>query len=190
MRTILAVRNLDKVLYNRLRQFELLILNFHFDFDECINGENIVNINMNDYGVMNPDYILVREYALEKVIDKYVSNDDKLLLYVKDIDKFDCFLNITNKSHFISSIMHKRRYMNYYLYRIPTILEMPSHKEVLNNHLNELIEYGNVIPVPILRNFLIRNRDTTNHIMAANVTNAILGIISGNDSKEHKSKVY
>ncbi|MBR3841581.1 MAG: hypothetical protein IKM20_10630 [Erysipelotrichales bacterium] len=198
MSYVLAVRALEEELYSRLPE-DFLVLNFCFKPQDYFDGEDVININMNDYGIMNPSYTLLREKGLAMTIENNVSSEDTLLLYVKDIETYDGFLNITNKSHFLANFMYKRKYLNYYLHRIPTIFERPTQKERFDNYLKELVEYGNVVPIRILRNFLIRSNDSTNRIMAVNVANAILDIVSGYNVKnlrkvkrinKMKSKVY
>ena len=76
--------------------------------------------------------------------------------------------------------MYKRRHLNYYLYRIPDIFES---NEDFRDNLNMMMEYGNVVPVRILRNFLLRNKETTKRILAVNVANTILNVVDGNKIK-------
>ena len=182
MKHVLALRALQAELYNQLPK-SFLILNFCFSSFEYYDKDNVVNIDMHDYGIMNPSYILLRKKALVQVIEDNINRDDILLLYVKDLKQCDGFLNITNTDYFLADFMYKRKYLNYYLYQVPTIFE---NNDNLDNYLKVIEKYGNVIPINVLRNFLIRNSETTNHMIVGNVITAILDIVNEHEIKSLK----
>ena len=184
MKYVLAVRALEDELYNRLPS-GFLVLNFCFSYDDYYSKENVINIDMNDYGVFDSSYTLLRNKGLESIVTDNVDKDDVLFLYVKDLSSFDKFINITNDDYFLSEFMYKRRHLNYYLYRIPDIFES---NEDFRDNLNMMMEYGNVVPVRILRNFLLRNKETTKRILAVNVANTILNVVDGNKIKRVRKR--
>lgn len=178
---------LDEELYKRLPD-NIQILYFYTNIPNMIDQDNIRTIDMNEFGIVGEnEFTLLREFAFEEYLRKIINEEDIIMLYVTNFFKNDGFLNMTSKTHLLSSFMFNRRYKNFYLYTFPDIFDDDETWNACNQYIEELTEYGNVIPIRILRNFLTRTESSSKKIMVSNVSDAVNNIMKGYAARDMRN---
>lgn len=176
MKYCLFISGIDEKLYYRLPK-GVKIINLYQNESELLNKRSIVNVDMNEYGFGDENgFNLIRKYAFERDM-KALIEDKIIMMYLKDINHIDGFVNNTNEYYLMSHYMHKRRLKNYYLYIMPSLIDGNEAIHSAELKTEKLVDYGNVVPIVLAGNIFSYDKQVKEEQKSISVANAVRNIV-------------